>query len=91
MRGLDKINPGLPYLATLPNGTDNAQCCCPRCNLGKETFTLDSCEAHYILILTNMQDPTMRAKYGMTPKPLPLPACFHINPNSDAASDSVRV
>ncbi len=73
MHGLDKVD----YKGLLPYGKPNARVCCPRCNMGKGQYSLESHEAHLILQLTTMQCPVWRAANGLPPKPKPLPACFY--------------
>jgi hypothetical protein len=85
MHGLDKVDCHLPYLACLPNGTPNAQCCCPRCNYAKGTYSLASHAEHMILQLRIMQDPAFRAKYGLPPQPLCMQ--FYI-PSTESESES---
>jgi hypothetical protein len=57
----------------LPNGADNAQCCCQRDNMSKETYSLDSHDKHMWLVLSTMQAPAWRTAHCMAPKPL-MPA-----------------
>jgi hypothetical protein len=82
---LDKVDPDLPYLAHLPNGTENAQPCCPRCNTGKANYTLADHEEHCILQLRTMQDPAFRAKYCLPFQPLCMQ--FYV-PSTESESES---
>ncbi len=45
--------------------------------MGKECYPLARCEGQYIKILTSMQDPAWRSKYGLPPQPLHFPSCFY--------------